>query len=287
MSLRFRFDDFLLDAKERQLLLKGVVLKLQPKSFDVLLHLLKSAGSLVSKDELLDELWSDSVVTPNSLTRCIKQIRAVLGDDANSPKYIETVQGAGYRFIAKVEVLNSIDQAESLDQASRQQKSPYRLAMIAGILAFVVLGMMFLPEQSGLEESNDTFSDSGEVSIAVLPFEDLSPRADQQFLADGIADSITYSLSRVEGLMVTARTSAFSFRNEQLTVTEIGQRLQVAYVLEGSVQVANDAVQIIARLIESETGAEIWSGIFREENENIFTIQDGISTEVAVAMHVN
>lgn len=288
MSPWFRFDDFLLNAKERRLLHKDSELKLQPKSFDVLLHLLKSAGNLVTKDELLDAVWSDSVVTPNSLTRCIKQIRALLKDDANSPKYIETVQGSGYRFIASVEVVDSIDQVGGVAETASQRKLSYLTAVAASFVAVVIiLGIVFFPNQSDLEQSNGALSDIDEVSIAILPFEDLSPRADQQFLADGIADTITHSLSLLEGLLVTARTSAFSFRNEELTVTEIGRRLRVAYVLEGSLQVANDTVQVIARLIESETGAEVWSGNFREENQDIFTIQDGISTEVAVAMQVN
>lgn len=287
MSLRFRFDDFLLNAKERQLLHKDSELKLQPKSFDVLLHLLMSAGNLVTKDELLDEVWSDSVVTPNSLTRCIKQIRAVLEDDANSPKYIETIQRSGYRFIGSVEVLDASDQTGVSAQTDNQQKFPYLLAIAVSIVAIVTLGFTFFPNQSGPKEPGDSLLVSDEVSIAILPFEDLSPRADQRFLAEGIADTITYSLSRVEGLVVTARTSAFSFRDENLTVPEIGQRLQVAYVLEGSIQLANETIQVIARLIESESGAEIWSGSFREVSQDIFTIQDGISADVAAAMQVN
>ena len=118
-------------------------------------------------------------------------------------------------------------------------------------------------------------------SIAVIPFKS---RGGDGYLADGLADTVTYMLSQVDGLVVTARTSAYSYRDTQLPVKEIANGLRVAYVLEGSVQHAGDRVQIIASLVEAASGAEVWTNRFARSVTDIFAIQDEIASEVVVAL---
>jgi TolB-like protein/Tfp pilus assembly protein PilF len=123
-------------------------------------------------------------------------------------------------------------------------------------------------------------------SIAVLPFADISQDKDQEYLGDGISDTVMHVLSRVKGLTVTARTSSFAFKDQNLNVREIAEMLRVANVLEGSVQKAGNEVRIIARLIEASSGMELWSGYFDRELSGIFEIQDEIAREVTAALKI-
>jgi len=120
----------------------------------------------------------------------------------------------------------------------------------------------------------------------VLPFADISQDKDQEYLGDGISDTVMHVLSRVKGLTVTARTSSFAFKDQNLNVREIADELRVANVLEGSVQKAGNEVRIIARLIEASSGMELWSGYFDRELSGIFEIQDEIAREVTAALKI-
>lgn len=123
-------------------------------------------------------------------------------------------------------------------------------------------------------------------SIAVLPFSDISQGGDQEYLGDGISDTVLHVLSRIDGIIVTSRTSSFSFKEQSLTLTEIAERLHVAHILEGSVQKAGEEVRIIARLAEAVGGTEVWSGYYDRQLADIFDIQDEIAREVVAAMQV-
>lgn len=123
-------------------------------------------------------------------------------------------------------------------------------------------------------------------SIAVLPFADISQDKNQEYLGDGISDTVMHVLSRVNGLTVTARTSSFAFKGQNLNISEIGEILRVANILEGSVQKEENEVRIIARLIEVNGGTELWSGYFDRELSGIFEIQDEIAREVVAALKI-
>lgn len=123
-------------------------------------------------------------------------------------------------------------------------------------------------------------------SIAVLPFADISQEKDQEYLGDGISDTVMHVLSRVNGLTVTARTSSFAFKGQNLNIQDIANSLRVANILEGSVQKSGNEVRIIARLIEASSGTELWSGYFDRELSGIFEIQDEIARDVVAALKV-
>ncbi|MDX1459662.1 MAG: tetratricopeptide repeat protein [Xanthomonadales bacterium] len=125
-----------------------------------------------------------------------------------------------------------------------------------------------------------------ENSVAVLPFSDMSLEVAQSYLGDGIADTVLHVLSQVDGLTVTARTSSFAFRDKGMTISEIASQLDVAHILEGSVQRAGDQLRIIARLIDAGRGQELWSGNFDRGVQEIFAVQDEIAREVVSALGV-
>jgi serine/threonine protein kinase/tetratricopeptide (TPR) repeat protein len=123
-------------------------------------------------------------------------------------------------------------------------------------------------------------------SVAVLPFIDLSPKKDYEWLSDGISEAMINALSSLKGLRVPARTSSFFFKGKELDIQEIGQKLRVENVLEGSVQVAGDVLRVNAQLISVKDGFHLWSDKFDRKLEDVFSVQDEIALEIVKALKV-
>jgi serine/threonine protein kinase/tetratricopeptide (TPR) repeat protein len=123
-------------------------------------------------------------------------------------------------------------------------------------------------------------------SVAVLPFIDLSPQKDYEWLSDGISEAMISALSSLKGLRVPARTSSFFFKGKQIDIQEIGQKLRVENVLEGSVQVAGDMLRVTAQLISVKDGFHLWSDKFDRKLDDVFSIQDEIAREIVRALKV-
>jgi TolB-like protein/Tfp pilus assembly protein PilF len=159
--------------------------------------------------------------------------------------------------------------------------------LVIGALVAVMgaVGWQLLP---GIQEQAEgrprLASDHPPNTIAVLPFEDLSQQGDSQYLADGVSDTVIHTLSQLEQLLVTARTSSFAFRDLDLPIGVIADELGVASLLEGSVQREGDDVRVIARLVDTASGTELWSGYFDRPLESIFAVQDEIAQSVVVAL---
>jgi TolB-like protein/predicted Zn-dependent protease len=172
---------------------------------------------------------------------------------------------------------------------------PEGLKAVDYLLLLVLLGIggaalyQLLPVAQQADEAQRAVADGAlpelaPNSIAVLPFADISQGGDQQFLGDGISDTVMHVLSQIGELSVTARTSSFAFKGQNVSVKDIAKVLSVAHVLEGSVQRAGDKVRIIARLIDARVGTEVWSGYYDRAVDSIFAIQDEIAQEVAAAL---
>ncbi len=241
MREQYRFGDVHLDVGERRLSSRaGGNIPLMPKAFDLLVHLVRNSGRLVSKDELLAKIWAGSVVEEAGIAVQIAALRKALHDDSRAPRYIETVARSGYRFVARVS------------------------AIATGMLEAEV------PRSS----------------IAVLPFADLSETKDQEWFADGLVEEIIGVLARIEGLTVTARTSAFAFRGKEQDIKTIGHALRVRTVLEGSVRRSDRHIRVAVRLIDAESGYHIWSERYDRDVADVFAIQDNIARALADALQV-
>jgi len=155
---------------------------------------------------------------------------------------------------------------------------------IAGAALYQLLPVAQQAEESRMAGQGPGLQNLQANSIAVLPFADISQSQDQGFLGDGISDTVMHVLSQIADLKVTARTSSFAFRDQNVSVSEIATTLAVAHVLEGSVQKAGDQVRIIARLIDARAGSEVWSGYYDRAIDSIFAVQDEIAREVATAL---
>lgn len=180
----------------------------------------------------------------------------------------------GLKKTAEVEVDESIT-------STTGQKINY---VIIAALAAVVLFQQFAPSLSTIRSFAGGFDESQSISIAVLPFTDLSAAGDQEYLGDGVAEEILNVLAGVEGLKVTSRTSAFAFKGQNLQIPEIAKALNVSHVVEGSIRKQNDQVRITAQLIEVAGDSHLWSDTYDSNLSNIFKLQDEIAGNISSAL---
>jgi TolB-like protein len=220
--------------------------RLTPKAASVLRVLVAHAGRPVSKEQLFASVWSGTFVTDHALTSCIQELRKALEDDSRQPRFIETRHRRGYRFVAPVE---AADAQPAASTPAAEPAAPIDLS-----------------------------------AIAVLPFVDMSPGRDQDYLCDGLADEVISALTRVEGLRVAARTASFQFRGAGADVRCIGRRLGVGTLLEGSVRKAGDRLRVTVQLVETATGYHRWSGRFDRRLGDVFAMQEEIAETVASSL---
>lgn len=299
------FGDFTLDVRRASLLRAGEPVSLRPKAFDALRYLVEHAGELSTKDELVNALWPRSVVTDDSLVKCIQDVRQALGDDEH--RCVKTVPRRGYIFDERVEVdaSDGADVAHPSPAPLRGQASPglqppprdrggadgefgarragrERYARAALAASIVVVGLVVA------YALYDRAVDPPQVvpSIAVLPFLNLSSDTEQEYFSDGLAEELLNKLAKLDGLRVAARTSSFVFKGSNESVQSIAAKLGVENVLEGSVRTAGDEIRVTAQLIESEGGTHLWSETYERELDDIFSIQEEIAQSVAAALSV-
>jgi TolB-like protein/DNA-binding winged helix-turn-helix (wHTH) protein len=302
LAQQYSFGRFKLDERERQLTREGQVVHLQPKSFDVLLFLLEHAGRLVEKNEVIDAVWKGTVVTENSLTVCIRQIRVALEDNAEAPEFIETIPTAGYRFIADVAQPDDAADATKQQAITSAQGKPtatsrwMRLAILLAVVAiayfafdrFVITPIEEEPmaeKGTSIEASFD--SDQWENSIAVIPFVNISDDPGNEFFCDGLTEEILTLLAKIPELKVIGRTSSYAFKGINEDLREIGRKLGVKTLLEGSVRKSGQRVRITAQLIDASDGSHIWAESYDRSLIEIFEIQDDVASAIIEAMQLH
>ncbi|MGK2924481.1 MAG: tetratricopeptide repeat protein [Lysobacterales bacterium] len=280
----YSFGPFRLEADQAVLSRDGVSLNLRPKSFDVLHYLVRHPQRLVSREELLRTAWPDVVVTDDSLTQCLIEIRKVLDDRDRS--IVRTVPRRGYVLDVMVQIETAGRPAVAGQGEARPARLPSRWTLVALLVLAVAVGATWWRSGAPPERNPVTPADREPpaASIAVLPFVDMSPGGDQEYLGDGIAEEILNLLAQVPGLTVIARTSSFSFKGQQADIGTIAQRLNVAHVLEGSVRKSGDRVRVTAQLVNGVDGAHLWSHTFDEHLQDVFAMQDLIAGNVAVVL---
>jgi TolB-like protein len=252
----FQFAGHTLDAARNSLRTADREIELRPKSFEVLVYLVENAGRVVTKDELIKAVWPNVVVNDESLTHCISEVRNAIGDGGRS--VIKTVSRRGYQFAAPV------SREAALTQPAANALSP--------LAVFADTGQKpesLLPDRP---------------SIAVLPFQNMSGDAEQEYFADGIVEEIITALSRFSNLLVIARNSTFTYKGRAVDVKQVGRELGVRYVLEGSLRKAAHRVRISGQLIDAASGAHLWGDRFDGALEDILDLQDQLTVSVVGAI---
>jgi adenylate cyclase len=239
-----RRPNFVLDIEDERLWKDDTPVPIGKKAFQLMRLFADNQGRLLTKDQILAEVWGEIWVSDGLVKEYVHDLRVALGDNPKQPRFIETVRGRGYRF------LGGVDQTTD-GSGDRAQ------AMI---------------------------SDTHLPSLAVLPFTNLSGDPDQEYFADGLSEDLIASLSHVPWIFVIARNSSFTYTGLTIDVRKIGAELGVRYLLDGSVRRAENRVRVTAELIDTETGNHIWADQFDGVLEDIFDLQDTITREVVAAM---
>lgn len=278
MAGQFVFGEFWLDARERRLTRGEEIVHLEPKSFDLLQYLLEHGGKLIKKQELIDSVWPQAVVTDNALTRCVHQVRIALDDDADAPEFIETVPGSGYRFIAPVTQVEELS-AESIQMESIQIQAPRRrLLNVLPVVSLVILAFASLI-WIGFEATR--MAPPRIERLAVLPLANLTGDPEQQYFVQGVHETLITELSRIEQIDVISRSSVMQYRDTDMTVPEIAGELEVDAIVEGSVLRAGDSLTVTTQLIAAAPERHLWAERFDRSVGDIFEITTEIASSIA------
>ncbi len=249
--MQFVFEDYVLDQQRRELTLRGEVVTIGPQVFDLLLLLISNRDRVISKDELLQTVWSGRVISESTVASHINAVRKAIGDSGEEQRLLRTMARKGYRFIGEAQEVPGFEQA-------------------APVLAEQAIAQgLPLPDKP---------------SITVLPFQNLSGDPGQDYFADGIVEDIIVALSRIRWLFVIARNSSFTFKDQATNLMEVGRKLGVRYVLEGSVRKVANRVRITGQLIDARSGAHIWAERFEGLLDDIFELQDQVAESVVGAI---
>jgi len=307
----FRFGPYESRPRTRELYKHGSKLKVRPQPLQVLNLLLSRAGDVLTREELRQELWSSETFVDfeHSLNTSVKEIRAVLGDSASEPRYIQTLPRLGYRFIAPVEVVEpaanpdassyaAADAAElsqrdefldaaALDAAMTQaepKRGPMPLAISLVLILALGSGAYWLWTRSAARRPPP----AGKIMLAVLPFENLTGDAGQDYFSDGLTEEMIAQLGHTdpEHLGVIARTSVMHYKNTQEQMDQIGRELGVQYLLEGSVRRDADNMRITAQLIQTKDQTHVWSHQYDRAPSSLLSLQGEIAQEISDAIQL-
>jgi DNA-binding winged helix-turn-helix (wHTH) protein/TolB-like protein/Tfp pilus assembly protein PilF len=280
----FVFDGFRVDTVKRLVYSEnGEPIPLKAKAFETLVYLVENSGRVVERDELLSALWPDTVVEENNLTQHISALRRALGEKPDDHRYIATIPGRGYKFVAEVSRPGTVvdDRPARLADPVQEKKKLPKFALLAGIalLAVVVIGGLYVYWN---RETEQEFPQS----IAVLPFKPLVAGKSDESLEMGMADTLISKLADIDGLVVRPLTAVRRFTAVDQDSVEAGRMLGVDAVLDGSIQLADDRVRVSAKLVRVIDSNQLWTSQFDEKLTDIFAVQDSISERVAAALQV-
>lgn len=296
--------DLKLDLRDQRLYLGDEQLKLGSKAYGVVAALMARPRELVSKDELFETVWPGLAVSESVLTTAIKEARQAFGDDARNPTIIETVHGRGYRFLRDVAATDDLPgsrppQQPDAERSSTQPAKPGPDAWIAAWaqkpwaapVAFAVLVIFSLGIAWSYMRSQTTIDPAAILtpavhpkSIAVLPFDDMSPNGDQQWFAAGLTEELLSALARAPDIRVASRKASERYASPGIDIQAAAAALGVANVLEGSVRRDKDRVRVTAQLIRASDGFHLWSESYDRPASDIIGIQESIAFEIARAL---
>jgi TolB-like protein/DNA-binding winged helix-turn-helix (wHTH) protein/thioredoxin-like negative regulator of GroEL len=281
------FDNFALDVRAGELRKHGVRLRLQGQPLQVLAALLERPGDVVTREELRAQIWTaDTFVDfDHSLHNAIARLREVLGDSAETPRYIETLPRRGYRFIAQV----TAAEAQYPSRVSAQPEQPVevhagpRHTKSRGFLATAILIPLVIGVTVWLVRlSNRPTGAAPRLnSIAVLPLANLSGDPSEEFFADGMTDQLITDLAQVGSLRVISRTSVIRYKGTKKGLPEIARELSVDAIVEGSVVRSGQRVRVTAQLLQARTDQHLWAETYDGDAGDVLKLQGEVANAIA------
>lgn len=271
---RIRIGDLSIDPSQRVLWRDKEKIRLPKLSYELLMSLVRHAPGIVSTDQLLTEVWGEVVVGEETVKQRISLLRQALGDGPGEFRYIESIRGVGYRLVTPVIV--------DVRKTINSQASRYAILAIAAALIAVISLWSIIDDRF----SAPLFETDSELSIAVLPFEDLSPTANRSYFSDGVHEEVITQLAKIDSLAVTSRTSVMPYRRSPMNAKQIAEELDVRLLIEGSVRYAEDRVRITVQLIDAIEDQHLWVENYDRplSVRDLFAIQSDVALKVASAL---
>ena len=289
-SIRFG-EDFEFDLHAYRLRRSGRVLKLERIPAEVLAVLVEHRGEVVTREQLVERIWGKGAFldTDNSINGAIRKIRQALKDDPEEPRFIQTITGKGYRFIAPVDDFDAPGPVAVPDLAPPPQPVPiaadepirWRLLLPLGILILLLAAWgVYSPRYRARVHPA---ASSGRAMLAVLPFENLTGDASQDYFSDGLTEEMIAQLGDLDPyhLGVIARTSVMQYKHSNKALDQIGHELGVQYALEGSVRSDSGKLRINAQLIQLKDQTHLWTRQYDREPGSLLELQGEIAKEIA------
>ena len=264
----YRFDDFLVDPNAWKLSRDGQEIHLEPVVLKLLIYLIENRERLVTREELMDTVWGDTVISESALTKAVARLRKALGDDSATHRYLETVRSRGYRFVADVEGIESPNQPDLSPRKGRATIVRRGLMASAVAILALVLVAVFWPGTPQHETP-----EAGVIrSLAVLPLNNLTGDPEQDYYVDGLQDILITELSRIRDLRVTSRQSTIRYRNSELPTTDIAGELGVDAIVEGSLLREGNRIELSVQLIDGRSDEHLWSERYMRETPDVFNL---------------
>ncbi|WP_165784490.1 winged helix-turn-helix domain-containing protein [Zhengella mangrovi] len=287
---RFRLLDWLVDAPSGRISRDGEEAKLEPKMMDVLVFLAGHPNLVISRSTLEEAVWADTIVSYETLTSTVQKLRKVLGDDARDPRYIETVSKKGYRMVAPV-TLPGHEGSHALrtrDAGSTPRTTPARRRLLTALGAIlVVLAILAVFRTGQVDEAGPlAVSRFPEKSVAILPFKNVGGDSTQDYFADGITIDLITDVSKISGLFVIAQNSTFAYKDDPAPLDQIARDLGARYLVQGSVRRSGDHVRVNVNIVDSETGAYLWTDRYDRQLSDVFALQDDLTKQIVTALSV-
>ena len=277
-----RFGEFEADPASGELRRNAVKVRLHEQPFQVLLALLERPGQVVTRQGLQQRLWPDDtyVEFDNNLNNAISRLRDALGDSAETPRFVETLPRRGYRFIAPISGPLETPPIRAVvpDVAVPTVKMKRRLMVIGGVAVVTIVAAV----AGGFYWRQRTAPSASSIqSLAVLPFQNLSGDADQEYFVDGMTEALTLEVSRIRPLRVISRTSAMHYKSTTKRAPQIAGELGVDAVIEGSVQREGNRVRVTVQLIRASSDAHLWANSYEREIESILALHREVAQAIS------
>jgi TolB-like protein/DNA-binding winged helix-turn-helix (wHTH) protein/Tfp pilus assembly protein PilF len=297
-----RFGVFEVDLRTGELRRQGLRLKLPSQSFQVLKVLLEHPGELVSREELREKLWpADTFVDfDHGLNAAVNRLREALGDSADSPRFVETLPRRGYRLIVPVE-WNSADSEQPSAEPSPEVQhvsgappvrrgyrflAPVNLWLMAGGAVALFAALAVLNIGAAREKLLGKGTAPRIESIAVLPLENLSGDPEQEYLADGMTETLIAHLAKISRLRVISRTSVMGYKGTNKALPEIARELGADALIEGSVMRSGSRIRITAQLIYAPTDKHLWGESYERDLTDVLVLQSEVARAIAHEINI-
>ena len=276
----YSFDDFLADPETWRLTRGGQEIHLEPVVLELLIYLIAHRERLVTRQELMDTVWGDTVISESALTKAVARLREALDDDPATPRYLETVRTKGYRFVADVEEIER-QGGPGLPSRKTYARTANRSLLLAAaaMVALIIMGVLWLRTPLHEAPQGDAIR-----SLAVLPLSNLTGNPEQDYYVDGIQDLLITELSQFPGLRVTSRQSTKRYRDSQLPTADIAGELGVDALVEGSLLREGSTIEVTVQLIDGRSDDHLWAERYTRETPYVFNLiadmADAIGAEI-------